>query len=220
MTALIGRPQAVVFDCDGLLVDSEPWWEQAEMDMFARRGLVLTPEQRAPLMGMSGWEVSEQLTEVFHEPGQADAIAHELFSTVADMIRDHAVAMPGAADLIRAVIATGVPLVVASNSTRSIVDADLVGGGLDGLIHEIVCVDDVARPKPAPDIYLLACERLGATPARSVGFEDSPTGLTALTAAGLFSVVVPSNGVGEMQGDFVVSSLADPALLDWVASWG
>jgi len=240
MTTLPTRPEAVLFDCDGLLVDSEPWWEAAEIEMFARRGLVLTPEERAPLMGKTSKEFADHLVERSRGPrevvggaerrselrgvesgeyDQRDAIAKELLVTVAKLIRENALAMPGAVELVRAVAAAGVPMAVVSNSPRNIVEAGLAGGRLDGLIHEIVSFEDVTRAKPAPDPYLIACERCGATPARSVGFEDSPVGLASVVAAGLFAVAVPSEGVGELAGDLVVPSLADPVLTQWVASW-
>jgi len=219
MTTLPTPPDAVVFDCDGLLVDSEPWWERAEVDMFARRGLVLTTEQRAPLMGKSSWEVADYLTEVFHEPGCRDALVDELLGSVTELIRANVVAMPGAHHLVRAVARTGVPMAVASNSPRDIVSACLEGAGLDGLIHNIVSIEDVVYPKPAPDPYLVACERCGAAPSKSVGFEDSPIGLASAVAAGLFTVAVPSPSIGELDGDLVVPSLTDPVLTKWVASW-
>jgi len=219
MTTLPTPPQAVLFDCDGLLVDSEPWWERAEMDMYARRGLVLTAEERPALMGRSTWEVAGMFAEVFDEPGQIDALAHELLDSVAALVRANIEPMPGALDLVRMIAETGVPMAVVSNSPRDVVQASLDGSGLNALIHEIVGSEDVTTPKPAPDPYLVACARCGAAPRASVGFEDSPVGLASVVAAGLATVVVPSKGVGVLTGDLVVPSLADPALTAWIASW-
>ena len=216
---LPGRPDGVVFDCDGLLVDTEPCWERAERRMFARRGLPMTPAQRASFIGKSGWEVSAMMAPLFGEDGRTDELADEMMASVLELIRAEATVMPGARDVVALVATAGIPIIVASNSPRDIVDAALVAGGLDDLIDEIVAIEEVARPKPAPDVYLEACRRLDADPARCVAFEDSGPGLASAAAAGLFVVAVPSPGVDASGSGLVATTLDDPALRAWIGSW-
>ena len=213
------RPDGVVFDCDGLLVDTEPCWERAERAMFTRRGLTMTAEQRASFMGKSGWEVSAIFATIFGEDGRADAIADELMASVLELIRAEAEVMPGARDVLSLVRDAGVPIAVASNSPRDIVEAALNVGGLGWYVDEVVTIEDVARPKPAPDVYLESCRRLKAAPARCVAFEDSAPGLASAAAAGLLTVAVPSPGVDATGSGLVVGALWDAMLCLWIQSW-
>jgi HAD superfamily hydrolase (TIGR01509 family) len=120
--------------------------------------------------------------------------------------------MPGAAALLSALRAAGVPLGMVSNSRRGFVELGLQKAGLDGAFDVIVTAEDVARPKPAPDAYLAAAEALGAEPAACVVLEDSPTGLTAARAAGARTIGVPSVPGVVLEADLVVPSLEDRGL--------
>lgn len=215
MTGLPGRPSGVVFDCDGLLVDTEPSWGRAEAAMFTRRGLVYTEAQRHQFIGISATASIALMGRAFGESDLA-AIHEELLSDVVALISVEAQAMPGAVDLVAAVRSSGVPCSVASNSPRAVVEQSLAIAGLS--FDTITSVEDVVNPKPDPEIYRLSCQRLEIDPARAVGFEDSLTGLAAARGAGLFVVGVPSLA-GEFEADLVVGSLADTQLLDWVSSW-
>ncbi len=117
-------PTAVVFDCDGLLVDTEPCWTVAETELFGRRGFGFGPEEKALVIGKSLEGAAELLADYFNEPGTAAAIADELLLLVADVVGRTAQAMAGAAELIEA---TGrkVPIAIASNSPRNLLDAAL-----------------------------------------------------------------------------------------------
>jgi HAD superfamily hydrolase (TIGR01509 family) len=211
-------PAAVVFDNDGLLVDTEPCWTVAETELFARRGLGFGPEQKALMIGKSVPAAAELLTGVFGEPGAAAAIAGELLALVGEIIATSAAPMPGAAGLVAAA-ASRVPVAVASNSPRALLDTALRRAGLDGALTVRVAADEVPAAKPAPDIYLAACARLGIPPERCVAFEDSLTGLRSAQAAGLRTVGVPTLAAGGFPADLVVPSLRDDQLLAWVASW-
>jgi HAD superfamily hydrolase (TIGR01509 family) len=121
---------------------------------------------------------------------------------------------PGALELLERLADAGVPVAVASNSQREFVQRTLGGAGLlDGRFATVVSVEDVAHPKPAPDIYLEACRRLGAEPGACAALEDSPTGVASAAAAGMYVVGVPYFAGGELPGsDLLAGSLADPAV--------
>ena len=108
------------------------------------------------------------------------------------------------------------PVAVASNSPRSHLLAGLTRTGLADRFEAVIGVEDVAEPKPAPDLYLRACELLGAAPAGSLALEDSPPGVAAARAAGLYVVGVPSVAGVELEADAVFESLADPGVLQTI----
>lgn len=215
---LDSRPAAVVFDCDGLLVDTEPSWERAEELMFARRGLAYGAAERALFLGVSVRDSAAIMARRFDEPGQVTALYDEVLAIVRGLLETDARALPGAVELVGRLRARRVPIAVASNSPRTVVDLALGLAGLSGAFDAVVSADDVARPKPAPDPYLQACALVGVAPVAAVAFEDSGTGLAAATAAGLATVAVPTHP-GELPADWTIPSLADPVVAEWLASW-
>ncbi len=217
-TCLAGRPSGVVFDCDGLLVDTEPSWALAGEQMFDRRGLSHNAADHAALLGMSTYDSVVLLAQRFGEVGREDALFDELLAEVVGLLELGVVPMPGAAELVARLRELEVPIAVASNSPRVVVELALRKSGLSEAFGTVVTADDVTRPKPAPDPYLVACDRLGVTASAAVGCEDSRTGLAAVQAAGLASIGVPSQP-GDFPADWVVPSLADPVLAAWVSSW-
>lgn len=215
---LATRPAAVVLDCDGLLVDTEPSWEAAEGELFTRRGLPYTDAERALFLGVSVRDSARIMAERFGDPGLADSLYDELLETVEGLLDAQAKALPGAVDLVATLRAKRVPVAVASNSPRPVVEFSLARAGLDRSFDAVVTADDVARPKPAPDPYLRACGLLGADPAASVAFEDSATGLAAAGAAGLATVGVPTHP-GGLPADWVVKRLDEPVIRRWLGAW-
>lgn len=211
-------PSGVVFDCDGLLVDTEPCWTIAEAELFARRGLDFGPAEKALLIGKSLPAASRMLCDVFQELGRADAIVEELLRLVEEVVGRSAEAMPGATELVAAAAAR-VPVAVASNSPRALLDMALRRADLTGTVPVTVAADEVAAPKPAPDMYLAACDALGLPPTRCLAFEDSMTGLRSARAAGLRVVGVPTLQHGDFPADVVLGSLRDERLLAWVRTW-
>ena len=120
--------------------------------------------------------------------------------------------MPGAVALLDR-LAGRSRLAVASNAPRAVLEAAIAGAGVRDRFEAAVSADDVPRPKPAPDIYLEACRRLGADPAASVALEDTATGLAAARAAGMRTIGVPSVSTAHLEADLVAGSLVDPAVL-------
>jgi len=208
-----GRPEAVIFDNDGLLLDTEEAWTRAEVTLFARRDRAFTIEHKRSLLGSSRAIASGKLETMLElPPGAGPALMDELFGLVWEEVEHGAPPMPGAVALLDALRAAGVPVGLASNSARSFVDRVLGIAGLTGAFDATVAGDEVADPKPAPDVYLAAAALLGAAPERCVALEDSPTGVAAATAAGMFVVGVPSVEGVELAADLVVATLADAAV--------
>ncbi len=206
-------PQGVVFDNDGLLLDTEEAWTRAEVTLFARRGRTFTLEHKRSLLGSSRAIASSKLEAMLEQPaGAGPGLMDELAALVWDEVDRGAPPMPGAVALLEALHAQGTPVALASNSARSFVDRVLSIAGLAQSFATTVAGDEVPAPKPAPDIYLEAARRLGLAPARCVALEDSPTGVAAAAAAGLFVIGVPSVEGVELAADLVAPSLGDPAV--------
>jgi HAD superfamily hydrolase (TIGR01509 family) len=209
---MAGRFQAVVFDNDGLLLDTEAAWTRAEENLFARRGRVFTVEHKRALIGTSRTTSAVMLEAMLDRPGEGEALADELHELVMAEALAGVPPRQGAVELVDALRAAGVPLAVASNSRREFVERVLTGAGLmDGHFNAVVTADDVAEPKPAPDLYLAACSALGAAPERSAALEDSPVGVASALAAGLYVVAVPYFADTRIEGaSLTVRTLADP----------
>lgn len=214
MTSLPPAPEAVVFDCDGLLVDTEVCWTRAETKIFAAHGHDFGPEQKALVIGRTLAGAGEAMAGYFGRPGAGAELAAELLDLVRQELANGADPLPGAAELVKA-CARAVPVAVASNSPRELLDTALASAGLADLFPVSFAADEVAHAKPAPDLYLKACDALGADPARSVAFEDSATGIAAARGAGLYVVVVPSLPGTALDHDHLASALADHDLVDW-----
>ncbi|WP_020662304.1 HAD family hydrolase [Amycolatopsis benzoatilytica] len=210
------KPRAVVFDCDGLLMDTEPCWSVAETELFARHGLPFGPEQKALVIGKSLAAAADTMAEVFGEPGTGRAIEADLLAMVTEVVTAKAEPMPGAHELVE-LAAAAMPVAVASNSPRALLAAALARGGFEFAVS--VAADEVAAPKPDPELYLTSCARLGVAPADALAFEDSMTGLRSARAAGMPVVGVPTLPGKEFPADLVVSSLRDPGLLEWLREW-
>jgi HAD superfamily hydrolase (TIGR01509 family) len=219
MNPLAGwRPEAIVFDCDGLLMDTESCWTIAERAMFARHGLPFGNAEKASLIGRSIPDAAAVLTHTFGRPGENAALEREMIDGAMETIAASAEPMPGARQLI-ARLRGRLPLAVASNATRSLLDIALRRSGFADAFAVSLSADEVHFPKPAPDMYLEACRRLGVQSGRALAFEDSLTGLRSAQAAGLKLVGIPTLHQGEFPADLVFKSLADEELLAWVDSW-
>lgn len=212
------NPRAVVFDCDGLLMDTEPCWSVAETELFARRGLPFGPDEKALVIGKSLPAAAGAMAEAFSEPEGGAEIADELLRLVTEVVTAKAEAMPGARELVE-LTAAAVPVAVASNSPRALLDAALVRGGLAEMFPVKLAADEVAAPKPDPEMYLTACALLDVDPADALAFEDSMTGLRSARAAGMTVIGVPTLKQQDFPADVVIGSLRDEELLAWIGGW-
>jgi len=206
-------PDAVVFDNDGLLLDTESCWTRAEVTLFERHGAEFTMEHKRDLIGSSRATAAAKLERILGAPGHGYELMDELHDLVMDEAARGVEPMPGALELAAALRESGTPVALASNSVSAFVNLTLEVAGATDLFDVVLTAQDVAAPKPAPDLYLAACAALGAPPQRAAGLEDTATGIAALRAAGMFAIGVPSlQGVVLDQADLVVPSLRDPAV--------
>jgi HAD superfamily hydrolase (TIGR01509 family) len=208
---LTGRYRAVVFDMDGLLLDTETLWHKAETELFARHGETFTWDDRMAVMGTSFAMTADYFVRRLRRPAdEGPGLVQEMIELMHALVRRAVEARPGAVELVKRLRTDGVPLGLASNSPRFLVDDALATAGLTDAFDTIVTSDDVEHAKPAPDIYLLACERLGVDQADALALEDSASGVTAAKAAGLTVIGVPQFAETDVSAaDRVVDSLED-----------
>jgi HAD superfamily hydrolase (TIGR01509 family) len=204
-------PDAVVFDNDGLLLDTESVWTRAEQDLFERRGTEFSPADKLELVGTSAEIAGGILERRLGEPGRAAELIEELNELVVAELEHGVEAMVGARELLRALKERGTPIGLVSNSPLIFVHRSLEIVGFDVGFDVVVSAHEVAAPKPAPDPYLEACRRLGVSPGPDVvALEDSPTGVAAARAAGLTVIGVPSlEGIALDEAHHLAESLLD-----------
>jgi beta-phosphoglucomutase-like phosphatase (HAD superfamily) len=204
---LPGPWQAVVFDLDGLLVHTERQWLEAKQELFERYGRELSEIDKATVFGMADLQtVTYFAGRLDVAPEHIPALQDEYLGIVGRLIDAGIELTDGAPELI-AGLADAVPVGLASNTRRSLVDRILAQTPFANAFVAITTGDEVT-PKPAPDIYRLACRRIGADPAQTVAIEDSPTGVRAAQAAGLVCIGVPSDaGHPLLEADHQVTSL-------------
>lgn len=207
--------RAVVFDFDGVLVDSEPMHEEAILRAVRPRGWTFTRERFVAEIVGRGDERAMHTIAAWHghvlAPGEADALLAAKRSEMDGLIRAGRFAVqPGAVELVQAAAAKR-PVAVCSGSRRAVVAPMLEKIGLAPVFRTLVTADDVERPKPHPDGYALACGRLGVAPGEAVAIEDTPTGVAAARAAGMrvvaIACTVPAEALRE--ADEVVPTIRD-----------
>lgn len=204
-------PDAVVFDNDGLLLDTESVWTRAEQDLFERRGVEFTAEHKRELVGTSAEIAGGILERRLGEPGRAAELIAELNELVVAELEHGVEAMAGARELLHHLKRRGTPIGLVSNSPLVFVRRSLEIAGFEDRFDVVLSAHEVAAPKPAPDPYLEACRRLGVEAGPSVvALEDSPTGVAAARAAGLTVIGVPSlAGVDLAEAHEIAESLLD-----------
>lgn len=204
-------PDAVVFDNDGLLLDTESVWTRAEQDLFERRGVEFTPAHKRELVGTSAEIAGAVLERRLGEPGRAAELIEELNALVVAELEHGVEAMIGARELLHTLKERGTPIGLVSNSPLVFVERSLQIVGFHDHFDVVLSAHEVAKPKPAPDPYLEACRRLRVEPGPSVvALEDSPTGVAAARAAGLTVIGIPSlEGIALEEAHHIADSLLD-----------
>jgi HAD superfamily hydrolase (TIGR01509 family) len=183
--------RALIFDMDGLLVDSEPVAERAMADFLRRHGHELSGAVVGQLLGRRVPEAIALVAGVYGLPGDLDDYVSAYNEMRLAALFGNLKPMPGAAELIAFGRQAGLRIALATSNLRPHADVTLAEAALTGLFDAEVTGDEVQHGKPAPDIFLLAAERLGIAPANSVVFEDAPVGVMAAAAAGMRAVCVP-----------------------------
>jgi HAD superfamily hydrolase (TIGR01509 family) len=184
-------PEAVVFDLDGVLVDSETAWDEARRDLVRERGGTWRPEATRAMMGMSSVEWSRYLRDELGVAMAPEAISEWVVADLERRYRERLPLFPGATEAV-ARVGERWPLGLASSANRPIIDLVLAESGIAAHFTATVSSEEVARGKPAPDVYLEAARRLAIDPARCVAVEDSSNGLRAAAAAGMRVIAVPN----------------------------
>jgi HAD superfamily hydrolase (TIGR01509 family) len=203
--------QAVVFDMDGVLIQSEEVWDEVREAYVRERGGRYDAEVQRAMMGMSSVEWSRYLHDTAGVPEPPDEINDEVVQRMLAAYRDHLPLIPGAVAAVRRVAARW-PLGLASSSNRPLIDAVLDVTGLAECFAATVSSEEVSRGKPAPDVYLEAARRLGVDAYRCAAVEDSHGGIRAAKAAGMRVVAFPNptyppDDEALAQADVVVRSL-------------
>ncbi len=183
--------EAVVFDLDGVLIQSEEVWDAVREAYVRERGGRYDEEVQRAMMGMSSTEWSRYLHEAAGIPDEPDEINAEVVRRMLAAYRDHLPLIPGAVEAVRR-LAARFPLGLASSSNRELIDTVLEVAGLAQYFTATVSSEEVARGKPAPDVYLEAARRLGVAPERCAAVEDSHGGIRSAKSAGMRVVAIPN----------------------------
>ena len=183
--------EAVVFDLDGVLVDSEHVWDAARQRLAAERGGRWHERASRDMMGMSSVEWSRYMHDVIGLPEPPEAINDEVVRRLEAIYRDELPLVDGAETAVKR-LAAHWPLALASSSNRPLIDLVLELSGLGRYFRVTVSSEEVERGKPAPDVYLDASRRLGVAPGRCAAVEDSENGIRSARAAGMRVVAIPN----------------------------
>jgi HAD superfamily hydrolase (TIGR01509 family) len=183
--------EAVVFDLDGVLLDSEQLWDETREQLAKERGGRWHDRAQRDMMGMSSREWSRYMHETIGLPESPEDINREVVERLAAAYREQLPVIPGAREAVERLAARW-PLGLASSSNRELIDLALELLGVRHLFKTTVSSEEVARGKPAPDVYLEAARRLGVDPAHAAAIEDSHNGILAAKAAGMRVIAIPN----------------------------
>jgi HAD superfamily hydrolase (TIGR01509 family) len=183
--------QAVIFDMDGVLVDSEPFGFEAMRRVMARHGLPYSEEENAEFLGRTTLDSCRILRARHRLPESEETLADWYVEAMLEQIARGPIPMAGVPEVLRGVRGAGYRLALASSAEVRLIDANLAALAIRPLFEAVVSGTQVARGKPAPDVFLAAAERLGVPAAACLVVEDSRNGLLAAKAAGMRCAVVP-----------------------------
>jgi HAD superfamily hydrolase (TIGR01509 family) len=183
--------EAVVFDLDGVLLDTEELWDEARREIAEERGGRWRPDAQRAMMGMSSPEWSRYMHDVIGLPDPPERISEEVVERLAELYRRQLPLIDGGVEAVRR-IGTHWPLGIASSSNRPLIDLFLELTGTQELFRTTVSSEEVARGKPAPDVYLEAAARLELAPHRCAAIEDSENGIRAASSAGMHVLAIPN----------------------------
>jgi HAD superfamily hydrolase (TIGR01509 family) len=205
--------EAAVFDMDGVLVDTERDWDGARRSVAEALGGTWSPHATTDMIGMSAPEWSAYMHDALGVDAEPAEINRRVVAEMLDRVGGGPPLLPGAAEAVRGLAARW-PLGLASSANREVIDAVLDASGLASLFSATVSSEEVARGKPAPDVYLAAAEALGVAPSAAVAIEDSANGIRSAAAAGMLVVALPNahyppSAEALELADVVIESLAE-----------
>ena len=207
--------QAVVFDLDGLLVNSEDLYEQAGETVLRRRGQTYDATFRAPMMGRPGVDAIPLMIDCHSLPDPLEDLMCECREVLEALMAASLAAMPGVAELLDDLQAASVPIAVATSGTREYAHHVLSQLNLKHRFRFILTAEDIRRGKPDPEVFLLAAEQLGLAAQQMMVLEDSANGCRAAVAAGAFTVAVPNRHTRDhnfVGARLVAVTLSDPCI--------
>jgi HAD superfamily hydrolase (TIGR01509 family) len=204
---------AVVFDLDGVIVDSEQVWDDVRETYTRESGGTYTETATRDMMGMSSLEWSRYMADALGVPGTPEEINAAIVARMLERYGEAPPLIPGAVEAVRAIAARW-PVAIASSSNPELIEVVLRVSGLAGVVRVAVSSQEVARGKPAPDVYLEAARRLGVDPTGCAAVEDSHNGILSAKAAGMFVVAVPNphfppHDDALAEADVVLGSIAE-----------
>jgi HAD superfamily hydrolase (TIGR01509 family) len=205
--------EAVVFDLDGVLIDSEPVWERVRRGLVAERGGQWAPDAQRRLMGMSTPEWARYLSEDLGVGLPPDEVAAQVIDRMAASYREHLPLLPGAVEAVHRLAARW-PLGLASSAPAALIETVLAAAALRSYFAVTMSTEQVPRGKPAPDIYLAVAAKLGHAPADCAAVEDSSNGLRSAAAAGLHVIAIPRPQYPPDPDALAAAALVLPALAD------
>jgi HAD superfamily hydrolase (TIGR01509 family) len=182
--------EAVVFDLDGVIIDSEEVWEEVRRAYVAEHGREFLPDTQDRMMGMSTGEWSTHLAEEVGVPRTPEQVAADVLARMAERYRADLPLIPGSVEAVRR-LGARFTLALASSSARILIDQVLATAGLTDAFAVTLSTEEVPRGKPAPDVYLAAAEKLALSPQVCAAVEDSSNGLRSAAAAGMAVIAVP-----------------------------
>jgi len=210
--------QAVLFDMDGLFIDSEPDWHDAESSIMKSNGYDWAPQDQLQCLGGPLTRVTEYMSKCLDGRKSPDQLGQLIVDEMVRRLSGQVAKMPGAIEFSRKVAEANIPQALVSASPRVIVDAVLTGM-TEKYFAKSVASGDIERTKPFPDPYLHAAKLLGVDIEKCIIFEDSPTGLTAARASGAFVVGIPHYVVVEEEARLkIIKSFSEIGLED-LESW-
>lgn len=185
------HPEAIIFDMDGLLVDSEPVWEEAENVVFQSHGIHMERHVREQLVGLRNDEFISRLCQIYSVEVDPEMLQHEVISRLLDIIPQKIKAKPGATEILTYANKNHIPIAIASSSPMVVIEAMVQSQGWESLVPLRCSAESVPNGKPAPDVYLDTARQMGVTPGNCLALEDSPNGARAAVAAGMTCYAVP-----------------------------
>tara|TARA_R110002072_G_scaffold284006_1_gene447789 strand:- start:10636 stop:11289 length:654 start_codon:yes stop_codon:yes gene_type:complete len=190
--------KAVIFDMDGLIIDSQPYWQDAQLEVLPKVGVTITRQDTIDTTGMRIDHIVEACyrQSPWKEPSRGE-VCRQILDRVTELVRQHKPAMPGLEHAIAICRQLNLRLAIASSSPTRLIDATVDALNLHGVFETQSSGESLIHAKPHPEVYLNACDALGLSPPQCVAFEDSFVGLLAAKAASMKAIIIPESNAAD-----------------------